>query len=246
MRRAKKARNDEESKKRKKFTRELKIVNGEINWDLMALIRTTVICRNIFKKTLKGKSSAYVEELKLTRHEIMHNNPFHETADRALDTMILLIQAMNGGEDAVNKLTTLRQWIASNPSTPAEQDPEKKPAEQDPKKKSAAQRPEKKPTEQRPEKQKDAEYYTWTGNNKLGDAQLNQRGYKAIEDYNKAIDLDPAYAPAYYNRSRANVLIEEYDKAIKDCDEAIRLYPNFASVYLSKGKGKFKLADAYH
>ena len=48
---------------------------------------------------------------------------------------------------------------------------------------------------------------------------------RAIEDYSRAIELDPEYAPAYYNRGNAYSDKGEYDRAIEDLNRAIELDP---------------------
>jgi tetratricopeptide (TPR) repeat protein len=50
---------------------------------------------------------------------------------------------------------------------------------------------------------------------------------KAIEDFNEAIRLDPAYAVAWNNRGEVYKLIGQNDKAIRDLTEAIRLAPRY-------------------
>lgn len=79
----------------------------------------------------------------------------------------------------------------------------------------------------------------------------NEPNYdKAIEDYTKAIELNPNFADAYYNRGLAWVAIKEkeYDKAIKDYTKAIELKPDYADAYYNerglawKAKGKYKEA----
>ena len=45
----------------------------------------------------------------------------------------------------------------------------------------------------------------------------------AIEDYTKAIELNPDYATAYYNRGIAHSDLKEYQQAIADYTESIRL-----------------------
>lgn len=48
----------------------------------------------------------------------------------------------------------------------------------------------------------------------------------AIEDYNKAIQLDPNLAQAYGNRGLAHGRKGEYDRSIEDCSKAIALNPD--------------------
>ena len=69
---------------------------------------------------------------------------------------------------------------------------------------------------------------------------------RAIEDYNKAIELNPNFANAYKCHGDAYYLleqyeraIEDYNKAIEDYNKAIELNPNFADAYKWRG-------DAYY
>jgi tetratricopeptide (TPR) repeat protein len=51
----------------------------------------------------------------------------------------------------------------------------------------------------------------------MGFVYYDQGNYtKAIELYEKAIELDPDYAKAYYNRAVAYYYMKEYDKAWDD------------------------------
>ena len=54
---------------------------------------------------------------------------------------------------------------------------------------------------------------------------------KAISDYNKAIELNPKYADAYYNRGVACYYKREYDKTWKDVHMAqslgYQVHPGF-------------------
>ena len=54
---------------------------------------------------------------------------------------------------------------------------------------------------------------------------------KAIECFDKAIELDPNDADAYNNRGVAYYNLEEYERAIEDYDKAIALDPNYAKAY---------------
>ena len=58
-----------------------------------------------------------------------------------------------------------------------------------------------------------------------GNSKYTQGKYKeAIEDYNKAIDLNRNYAEAYFVRGCANFYINKKEQAIADIDQAIKLY----------------------
>ena len=71
---------------------------------------------------------------------------------------------------------------------------------------------------------KTAEDYLESGNTKY-----NQQDYKgAIQDYNKAIELNPSDAEAYNNRGNAKDILKDYRGAIQDYNKAIELNPNYA------------------
>lgn len=59
--------------------------------------------------------------------------------------------------------------------------------------------------------------------------QADYRG--AIEDFTKAIQLNPDYADAYGYRSDTHLYLEEYQDAIADATKAIRLAPQNPSPY---------------
>jgi len=51
---------------------------------------------------------------------------------------------------------------------------------------------------------------------------------RSIEDYDKAIDLDPNDAAAYNNRGFSYRRLGQNERAIEDYDEAIKLDPDNA------------------
>ena len=57
----------------------------------------------------------------------------------------------------------------------------------------------------------------------------------AFDDYNKAIQLNPTYAPAYYNRARIHQMRRDYGPALQDYGEAIRLQPDYSEAYYNRG-----------
>ena len=65
----------------------------------------------------------------------------------------------------------------------------------------------------------------------------------AIAEYDKAIELDPRYAPAYYNRGNAYYKLENVDQALADYDKAIELNPNYAPAYSNRGIAHRKLGN---
>ena len=53
---------------------------------------------------------------------------------------------------------------------------------------------------------------------------------EAIGDFDKAIELNPKDAYAYYNRGNAKHDLKQYKEAIADFDKAIELNPKDASL----------------
>jgi len=71
----------------------------------------------------------------------------------------------------------------------------------------------------------------------------------AIQDYDRAIQLDPNDSQAYKDRGRAYYKRGQYQRAIQDYDGAIQLDPNFATAYNNRSDayynlGKYAEADA--
>src|SRR5262249_50613271 len=59
---------------------------------------------------------------------------------------------------------------------------------------------------------------------------------EAITEFSKAIELNPKYAEAYYERGVAQVRKSQHDRAIADFTEVVRLEPNKRAAYLSRGR----------
>jgi len=51
----------------------------------------------------------------------------------------------------------------------------------------------------------------------------------ALADYSRAIELDPKYAPAYYNRGIAKNAKGDLDGAIADYNRAVELDPKLSN-----------------
>ncbi|MBN2391726.1 MAG: tetratricopeptide repeat protein [Anaerolineae bacterium] len=70
---------------------------------------------------------------------------------------------------------------------------------------------------------------------------LNMGEYdKAIQEYNKALELDSTYVPAYYNRGLAHAKQQHYADAIADFSEVITLDPlhvdpHYVDAYYNRG-----------
>ena len=65
----------------------------------------------------------------------------------------------------------------------------------------------------------------------------------AIQQYDKAIDLDPNYLDAYNNRGNAYFDLGEHRRAIEDFDRAIELDPSDAIVYFNRGNTYNRLGE---
>ncbi len=88
-------------------------------------------------------------------------------------------------------------------------------------------------------KLKDADSYSNRGLGKL----MSLEYIGAIDDFNKAIDLNPNYASAYYLRGSAKYGLCDYDGALDDCNEAININPKHYPSYEKRGESKKKLGD---
>ena len=67
--------------------------------------------------------------------------------------------------------------------------------------------------------------------------------YKAIDAFNKAIELDPNLAIAYNNRGWAYIELGQYEQGIADCNKAIELDPNLALAYSNRGLAYIRLGQ---
>ncbi|MGN0015740.1 MAG: tetratricopeptide repeat protein [Candidatus Avelusimicrobium sp.] len=75
-------------------------------------------------------------------------------------------------------------------------------------------------------------------------------GWSNLKDYDRAIrwntqaiEVDPKYAKAYYNRGIAYRKLQEYDKAIADYTQAIELDPKFSMAYNNRGHIYYALKE---
>lgn len=65
---------------------------------------------------------------------------------------------------------------------------------------------------------------------------------KAIDGYNRAIELNPLNHIYWSNRAFAHIRIEEFGAAIQDATEAIELDPRYAKAYYRRGDAHFALS----
>ncbi|MFH1836031.1 MAG: AAA family ATPase [Methanobacteriota archaeon] len=58
---------------------------------------------------------------------------------------------------------------------------------------------------------------------------------KAIEHYNKALELKPDLLESYFNRGLAYTRQQDYDKALEDLNKVVQLNANLAEAYYTRG-----------
>lgn len=75
----------------------------------------------------------------------------------------------------------------------------------------------------------------------LGDYDLQG----AIDDYDKAIELQRDFAYAYANRGKAYQLLKDYKTALKDFDMCIKYAPSYIEGYKERAYTKRQLEDFY-
>lgn len=65
----------------------------------------------------------------------------------------------------------------------------------------------------------------------------NDEGYKqiAVDEYSKAIEIDPEIITPYYNRGNAHRYLGHFKEAIEDYNKMIELDPNDADAYYNRG-----------
>lgn len=67
---------------------------------------------------------------------------------------------------------------------------------------------------------------------------------KALEDFDKAIRINPRYAEAYFNRGNTNLALLRYDDAIRDYSLAITNNPSMAEAYVNLGNAHAALGGS--
>ena len=67
----------------------------------------------------------------------------------------------------------------------------------------------------------------------------------AIEDYNRAIEINQNHPWAYNNRGEAKQKLNDFTGAIADFDISIKNYPTHGGVYICRGYARYKLGDNF-
>jgi len=91
------------------------------------------------------------------------------------------------------------------------------------------------------ENDKAVELYIWRGNTWYVKKDFDE----AIVDYNKAIEINPNYTLAFYNKAQARVAKKEYKDAIADFDKVIFLDLRYPDAYVSRGNLKRVFSGDY-
>ena len=68
---------------------------------------------------------------------------------------------------------------------------------------------------------------------------------EALLNLNKALEVDPNYAPAYFLRGNIKDNFDDRHGAMKDYNTAIEKNPKFADAFFARGNVKMKLQDYY-
>lgn len=75
---------------------------------------------------------------------------------------------------------------------------------------------------------------------------VEKREYmEALIHLNKAIEVDPTYARAYYVRANIKDVFDDRHGAMKDYNFALEKNPKFADAFFARGNVKMKLQDYY-
>jgi tetratricopeptide (TPR) repeat protein len=83
-----------------------------------------------------------------------------------------------------------------------------------------------------------------------GVANLNTgKTEKALEDFNRAIKIDPNKAAGYLGRANTLNIMERYEECLADYDKALAINPKLANAYINRGSayshlGEYKKAIA--
>ena len=68
----------------------------------------------------------------------------------------------------------------------------------------------------------------------------------ALADFNKAIDIDPNFAKAYYHRGCLNFNMKKNTESMRDYTTAIKLDSNYTDAYYNRGLMYFYQGQRYY
>lgn len=64
-----------------------------------------------------------------------------------------------------------------------------------------------------------------------------------LNDYNKAIELNPNFIEAFFNRGNTKIVMNDYAGAIADFDRVIEFAPNYGEAFCNRGSAKSMFGD---
>jgi len=101
--------------------------NGEVAWDQQALLKTMMaFWKDAFAMVLGHPERSYVSELLDVRNKLSHNETFtYDDAERALDTMRRLMEAISAGETA-EQISKMRDTILRTKFTELQRNEERR------------------------------------------------------------------------------------------------------------------------
>jgi predicted AAA+ superfamily ATPase len=90
----------------------LKVNGGKVSWDQSGLLKTMMaFWKDAFAMVLSHPERSYVSELLDVRNKLSHNDTFtYDDAERALDTMRRLMEAISAGDSAA-EISKMRETI---------------------------------------------------------------------------------------------------------------------------------------
>lgn len=66
---------------------------------------------------------------------------------------------------------------------------------------------------------------------------------RALDDYDRAVALDPAFAAAYVNRAVVWYELGQFGRAVEDCTVAIGIAPSLAEAWNNRSLAWYRLGD---
>jgi tetratricopeptide (TPR) repeat protein len=77
-----------------------------------------------------------------------------------------------------------------------------------------------------------------------GVSHLNRgKPQEALEDFSRAINIDPTRADGYVGRANALQTLGQYEASLKDYDKAIDIDPKLANAYVNRGSVYSRLGE---
>lgn len=71
----------------------------------------------------------------------------------------------------------------------------------------------------------------------------NNEFQESLYDFNKAVDIAPSFAAAYFGRAISEIALRDVNEALADLNKAIEINPDFELAYYVRGRLKDELQD---